>query len=322
MRADRLISILLLLQVNRQMTARELASRLEVSERTIHRDMDALSGAGIPVVAERGNGGGWSLMQHYRTNLTGLNKPEIQALFLTTPSKLLADLGLEKASDAATIKLLAALPAASRADAEYARQRIHIDLSGWSRTQESARALPVIQEAVWRSLRLKFKYDRGPGCEPVDRLVEPLGMVAKGSGWYLVANVEGQTRSYRVSRIIEAESADEPFQRPQGFDLAEYWAHSQEDFKARLPRFDAVFRVAEATIPRLAYAGRFARVEDVGPLDSDGFALVRIRFQFESEAAECALSFGPQVEVVDPPYLKERIVALAKSVLDFYEKKF
>src|ERR1051325_4713574 len=127
MRADRLLSIMLLLQVHRRLTARELANRLEVSERTIHRDMDALSGAGIPVFAERGSGGGWALMEEYRTNLTGLNKEEIQALFVMNSPRLLADLGLSKASDAAHIKLRAALPSMSRGDAEYARQRIHID---------------------------------------------------------------------------------------------------------------------------------------------------------------------------------------------------
>ena len=131
MRADRLVSIMLLLQVQRRITAAELAKRLEVSERTIHRDMDALSGAGVPVFAERGNGGGWSLMEAYRTNLTGLNHSEIQSLFVTNPPQLLSDLGLHQASQAALIKLLAALPSMSRRDAEQARQRIHIDTAGW-----------------------------------------------------------------------------------------------------------------------------------------------------------------------------------------------
>src|SRR5205085_10567172 len=131
MRADRLVSILLLLQLHGRMTARGLAERLEVSERTIHRDMEALSAAGVPVVAERGAGGGWALVDGYRTNLTGLNGAEIQSLFTATPTRLLSDLSLDKASDAAHVKLLAALPEASRALAEYARQRIHVDAAGW-----------------------------------------------------------------------------------------------------------------------------------------------------------------------------------------------
>src|SRR5215212_5054303 len=196
MRADRLLSIMLLLQVHRRLTARELANRLEVSERTIHRDMDALSGAGIPVFAERGSGGGWALMEEYRTNLTGLNKEEIQALFVMNSPRLLADLGLSKASDAARIKLRAALPSMSRDDAEYARQRVHIDATGWNRSEESILMLPTIQEAIWKERKLHILYERS-GCPATERLVDPLGLVAKGSVWYLVAGVEGETRSYR-----------------------------------------------------------------------------------------------------------------------------
>src|SRR5712692_1757631 len=135
MRADRLLSIVLLLQIHRRMTAHALAQRLEVSDRTIYRDMDALSAAGIPVYAERGTGGGCALLEAYRTNLTGLNEAEIQALFLTGPSRLLADLGLRSASEAALIKLLAALPSMSRRQAEYARQRIHVDVASWHHTE-------------------------------------------------------------------------------------------------------------------------------------------------------------------------------------------
>src|SRR5918998_1860903 len=135
MRADRLFSIVLLLQAHRLLTSRELAGRLEVSERTIHRDMEALSGAGIPVVAERGAGGGWSLLGEYRTSLTGLNEAEVQSLFVNKPSRLLADLNLEKAAEGAMLKLLAALPTVYRRGAEYARQRIYIDVSGWSRSE-------------------------------------------------------------------------------------------------------------------------------------------------------------------------------------------
>src|SRR5258708_39010288 len=150
MRADRLVSILLLLQVNRRTTARELAKRLEVSERTIHRDMDALGSAGVPVTAERGSGGGWGLMEAYKTNLTGLNHAEIQALFLTKPPQLLSDLGLHQASEGALIKLLAALPAMSRRDAEYARQRIHIDTAGWGNTPVGAASRPGLQAGIWQ----------------------------------------------------------------------------------------------------------------------------------------------------------------------------
>ena len=320
MRADRLLTIMLLLQVHRRLTARELASRLEVSERTIHRDMDALSGAGIPVFAERGSSGGWALMEEYRTNLTGLNKDEIQALFLINPSRLLADLGLNKASDAALIKLRAALPSVSRDDAEYARQRIHVDLTGWNHSQESIPHLPTLQKAIWQERRLRFQYERG-GCDVVERLCDPLGLVAKGSAWYLVAAVEGGVRNYRVSRVKNAEIVDEPCVRPKEFDLATYWEQSTASFKANLPRYQATVRVDPAILPRLYYGVRLGRIERVDSPDEDGWIKVAIRFDVEEVACEYVLSFGPQIEVLEPEALRERVINSAKSIIAFYDQK-
>jgi predicted DNA-binding transcriptional regulator YafY len=317
MRADRLLSILLLLQVHRRVTARALAARLEVSERTIHRDMEALSMAGVPVVAERGSNGGWSLMEEYRTNLTGLNKDEAQALFLMQPARVLADLGFDKASDAALIKLLAALPAAHRDDAEYARQRIHIDLGGWNRADESIACLPVIQQAIWQGRKLRLIYERGQ-CAAVERIVDPLGLVAKGSAWYLVAAVDGLLRSYRASRVAEATLLDEGFARPKDFDLAAYWQASTASFKASLPRYQATLRVAPEVLPRLGYAGRFARIEHTGEPDADGWSEVHVRFDVEEMAVEYALSFGACVEVLTPQTLRDKVIEMAQSVIAFY----
>src|SRR5205085_1264656 len=321
MRADRLLSILLLLQVHRRVTARALAARLEVSPRTIHRDMEALGMAGVPVVAERGSQGGWSLIEEYRTNLTGMSKDEAQALLLIQPARLLADLGLEKASDAALIKLLAALPAAHRDQAEYARQRVHVDLSGWHRTDETLACLPTIQQAIWQERKLRFVYERGPQCEAVERVVEPLGLVAKGSAWYLVAAAEGVPRSYRVSRVAEAALLDEPCARPKGFDLAAYWEASTASFKANLPRYEATLRVAPDVLPRLNFAGRFARVEHTGEPDANGWAEVRVRFDVEEMAVEYALSFGPRVEVVAPDALRDKVIEMARSVIAAFNRR-
>lgn len=311
---------MLLLQVNRRLTARAIAQRLEVSERTIHRDMEALSTAGIPVYAERGSSGGWSLIEEFRTNLTGLSKTEIQSLFLTGPSRLLADLGLEKASDAALIKLLASLPSTNRSDAEYARQRIHIDITGWNRPEEAIPLLQVVQEAIWKEHKLHFTYTRS-GCDDIERLVEPLGLVAKGSVWYLVAAIEGEIRNYRVSRISSAEIKDEKFTRPEGFDLATCWEKSNAEFKAQMPRYYATLRVAPDVVARMHIAGRFARVEKVGEAEEDGWIRVSMRFHMEWDASEYVLSFGPNVEVVEPESLKERVIKLAKSVIDFYDQR-
>jgi predicted DNA-binding transcriptional regulator YafY len=320
MRADRLLSIMLLLQVHRRITARELAKRLEVSERTIHRDMDALSGAGVPVFAERGSSGGWTLMEEYRTNLTGLNKDEIQALFLINPSRLLADLGLDKASDAAHIKLRAALPSVSRDDAEYARQRIHIDVLGWNRSEESVPILPTLQEAVWKERKLRLAYERD-GCEMVERLVDPLGLVAKGSAWYLVAGVEGDVRSYRASRVREARLMDEPSVRPEGFDLAAYWEQSTIRFKSNLPRYQVTVRANPVIVPRMHYATRYARIERVDLPDDEGWVKISIRFDVEEVAREYVLSFGSQIEVLEPEALRERVIESARSIVALYDQK-
>src|SRR5262249_4628511 len=244
MRADRLLSILLLLQVHRRMTARTLAARLEVSERTIHRDMMALSGAGVPVIAERGTGGGWRLLEEDRTNLTGLNEAEVQALFLAKPPRLLADLGLDKAAEAAVIKLLAAIPATARQGAEEVRQRIHVDVPGWRREEEAIPYLPILQEAIWQERRLRFTYGYEGGGISIERVADPLGLVAKGSVWYVVAAVEGELRTFRVSRVRGATLLDEPCRRPPNFDLAAYWERSTAEFAASFPRYPAIVRVA------------------------------------------------------------------------------
>jgi predicted DNA-binding transcriptional regulator YafY len=318
MRADRLLSILLLLQVHRRMTAAELARRLEVSERTIYRDMDALSAAGIPVFAERGAGGGWALLENYRTNLTGLNETEIQALFLTKPARLLADLGLQQAFDAALVKLLAALPPSwetARRGAEYARQRIYVDAGGAS--GEDVSALRTLQEAVWQERKLQFSYQRSDGSF-VERLADPLGLVARGSVWYLIAVVDGAIRTYRVSRVSAARVTDMPSIRLEGFDLATYWEQSRAEFKAQLPRYPIRVRADPAVLPRMWYAGRFSRIERVSAPDADGWVTVDVVFELAEDACEFALGFGPQMEVLEPAEVRAKVIAMAERTLAFY----
>lgn len=320
MRADRLLSIMLLLQLYRRLTAGELARRLEVSERTIHRDMEALSAAGVPVVSGRGAGGGWALVDGYRTNLTGLNSAEVQTLFAGLPPRLLADLDMGRDSDAAHVKLLAALPESARADAEYARRRVHVDVAGWGgAAEEAVPHLHTIQEAVWRGRRLFFTY--GDDCGGQDeRLVDPLGLVAKGGVWYLVARAGGgDARSYRVSRVRGARVSEEPCERPEGFDLAAFWAGSVARFKSGAPQFRATLRAHKSVLHLLPYAGRFSRVESSGEADAEGWAVVRMRFQFEEDAAGLALGFGTKVEVLEPEGLRGKVLGAAEEVVAFYK---
>ena len=320
MRADRLLSILLLLQVHRRMTARSLASRLEVSERTIHRDMEALSAAGVPVHAERGAHGGWVLPDGFRTDLTGLTEPEIRALFLATPARVLADLGLERASAAALVKLLAALPSIGRHDAEFVRRRIYVDAAGWRRGDEAVPCLPLLQDALWRDRKIRLAYRRAEG-EPVERLVDPLGLVAKGSLWYLVAGVGGEPRTYRVSRIQAVEILDEPSSRPPDFDLASFWARSSATFMAGLPRYPATVRIAPEALPRVWIPGSYAQVEHVGEPEADGWRTLRLLLETEPEACSYVLGFGPRMMVVEPAELRERVYAAAREVVASYERE-
>jgi predicted DNA-binding transcriptional regulator YafY len=310
---------MLLLQVNRRMTAAALARRLEVSERTILRDMEALGTSGVPVTAERGTGGGWSLLEPYQTRITGLNEAEIQALFLAKPARLLADLGLNQAAEAALIKLFATLPSLQRRGAEYARQRIYIDSGGWRQTPESVAWLPTLQEAVWEERQLALTYRRNDNTE-VARTVDPLGLVAKGNIWYLVAGVEAEIRSYRVSRVIAACPTGPACQRPPGFDLETYWKTSASEFQANLPAYRATVRVAPALLPRLSFSLRFARIEETGPPDPAGWVRMVIRFQTLQEACEHLLGFGPLAEALEPLELREKVIAGASNVLEFYAR--
>ncbi len=313
MRADRLFSIVLLLQANRRMTAGELAARLEVSERTVLRDMDALSAAGIPVIAERGASGGWRLIDGYQTKLTGLTPAEIQSLFFARPERLMSDLGLKQEAATAMLKLEAALPERARRDAEFARSRLHVDPRGWRDPGESIGALPVILAALWQDRRVRFTYHRQL-CEPAERSVDPLGLVAKGSTWYLVALSDGEPRTYRVSRIAAPVSLDEPSRRPAVFDLASYWDRSAVEFREQLPRYYATFR-AEPSVMRWArYRGW--RLEEETP---DGERIrIRLRFDAEEEARQFALSFGADIEVIEPSPLRDAVIAAAREIVNRY----
>jgi len=318
MRADRLLSILLLLQVHQRITARELAKRLEVSERTIHRDMESLGMAGIPITAERGTNGGWSLLEAYRTNLTGLNETEVQALFLSSSTRLLADLGLQKAADAALIKLLAAIPSVSRRNAEYVRQRIYIDATSWHATEDDdVSSLSILQDALWHERKLLLTYQRNDTVT-VERLVDPLGLIAKGSTWYLVAAINDELRTYRVSRIKCAILQEQTCVRPPDFDLAAYWTQSSSRFVAAMPRYPVTVRVAPAVLERVYYAGRYARIEHRDAPDADGW--IKLSLCFEAEPAACGslLGFGTQVEILEPEALRMKIIQLAEDMIAFY----
>jgi predicted DNA-binding transcriptional regulator YafY len=279
--------------------------------------MEALGSAGVPLYAERGKAGGWVLPEPFRTNLTGLTEVELQTLFLSTPSRLLADLGMKQASEAALIKLRATLPSGQRQGAEHARQRILVDPSGWKRAEEQVPALAALQQAVWQDRTVRLVYARGDGTT-VERLVEPLGLVAKGSLWYLIARVEDALRTYRVSRVQSAEITEDAFERPIDFDLAAYWEQSSADFVAALPRYPVTLRLPAEDVQMVARLGGRARVEELSEPDIDDMVTMRVRFDTEAEACGCVLSFGAGVEIIEPEALRARVFELAQAVLGRY----
>lgn len=245
MRADRLMSALLLLQGRGQMTGRELARKLEVSERTIHRDMEALSAAGVPVFAMRGARGGWQLDEDWRTQVPGLDEAELRALLMAQPRSL-GDKRLAAAADRAIGKLMAALPEPLRERASSISDRLYIDVTGWRGTTENLSMLAIVQDAVAQDRKLQFWYWRA-GRERVERTVDPLGLVAKGSTWYLYAGTDRGNRTYRISRMEDAKLLDAPSVRPPNFNLEAAWKISAEEFRDEVNReMEAARRVYEA----------------------------------------------------------------------------
>lgn len=319
MRADRLVSILLLLQSQGQMTAKELAEKLEVSERTIYRDMEALSGTGIPVLAERGKNGGWSLLENYRTNLTGLKESEIRALFVSPSTQLLDDLGLTHTSEEARNKLMASLPSIYRENAKDVWNRIHVDTSTWRRQKEKIVTFEILKNAIWKEKKLKIEYQRADG-KLTDRIVGPLGLVAKGSHWYFIAlKDDGEIRSYRASRIKSAIPMDEIFERPPDFNLAQYWKSSTKAFIGNLPKYEVWVEVSPSILPRLKWTDRFVQIVEVANGNREDWIRVKLSFETEDEAKGYILGFANQMKVIEPKELHNKILEMAEAVVAFYK---
>src|SRR3954466_10791397 len=241
MRATRLVSLLLLLQLRGQLTAQELASHFEVSIRTVHRDVESLAAAGVPVEAVRGPAGGYRLAGGYRTKLTGLTAAEAEALFVAPAPA--AELGLGGVLANARLKVLAALPAELQERATRAERYFHLDARGWFRAEDTVPHLPTIASATWHERRLSARYREGLGV--VQRTLDPLGLVLKGGAWYLVARRSAGMRVYRVSRFASVRPLQASIARPEEFELRRFWDEWSLDFEQRLARVDVAVRVAD-----------------------------------------------------------------------------
>jgi len=313
MRASRLLSILMLLQLRGRLTAEALAAEFEVSIRTIYRDIDQLSAAGVPVYADRGPGGGFALLDGYRTRLTGLTAQEAEALFLAGLPGPAADLGLGETMAAAQLKLLSALPAGWGADARRVSEAFHLDPADWYRRAEPVALLPQVARAIWDRRRIAIEYESWERL--VSRTLDPLGLVLKAGAWYLVARAGEDIRTYRVSAIQAFQAVEESFERPAGFDLAAHWAQSLERFEASLRTGEAQVRLSPQGVRRIARLGpaaaEAAAAAEEGP---DGWREVTLRVEAFDNAAVQLLALGRHIEVLGPPELRERIHALAVDV--------
>jgi predicted DNA-binding transcriptional regulator YafY len=320
MRADRLLSLLMLLQARGQMTARELARELHVSERTIYRDIDALCLAGVPVYGEPGPEGGFALVDSYRTTLTGLTEGEVRALFMLSIPAPLADLGVSQELRAALLKLSAALPDSRRHDEERVRQRFHLDSTWWRQGEERIPHLQTIHQAVWKDLLLTIVY-HPPFTAEIERLVAPYGLVAKAGVWYLVCARNDRFHVHLVSDLLDVRLSDQSFDRPADFDLAAFWEAWCAEYETMLSGFTATVRVAPELLPWLPrYFGHgiHAQIAQAGPPDAQGWVRLELSFQSFEAARDRILSFGRAVEVLEPRALRRSVLDYAEQIVALY----
>lgn len=313
MKADRLVALLLLLQSRQRASARLLAEQLEVSERTIYRDVDALSAAGVPVYAERGVTGGIVLSEGYRRALTFFSEDEVRALFVSGASPL-ADLGLERGLLQALEKLRGGLADVHRRAADESRSRIHLDQRRWNQPEPSRELLTALRRAVWDDRRLRLRYEDRTR-KTTTRLVDPLGLVSKAGVWYLVARSADELRSFRVDRIRGAQTMAERFTRPADFDLERHWAESSA-------RFAEASRSADCVVTLRARNDALERIMSYWPAEivsgADDESLVRVTFPGSEIALFQAMAWSDAATLLEPSELRATIVARVQSALERY----
>lgn len=334
MRASRLLSILLLLQARGRMSAHELAGELEVSVRTIYRDVESLGVAGVPIYADRGPTGGYQLIGGYRTQLTGLSGDEAEALFLAGMPTAAAELGLGATLASAQLKLLAALPPTVRASAARVRERFHLDAPAWFQMVDETPYLTAVAAAVWRQSPLRVRYLRAGRAGERQRMLEPLGLVLKSGVWYLVARasddaapaVDGRAsdnlRVYRVSRILDLEPLEGRFERPVDFDLEAYWREWSAEFERRLYRGEAVVRLAPRIFAALerhfSPLAAQAAAASAGPPDADGWRAVTLPIESIEYTVIDLLRLGADAEIVTPTELRARMTEIVDALAARY----
>jgi predicted DNA-binding transcriptional regulator YafY len=309
--------MLLMLQVKGRITAQALADEFDVSIRTVYRDIDQLSAAGVPVYADRGPGGGFALLDGYRAKLTGITKAEAETLSIAGLAGAASDLGLSEQLRAAQLKLVTALPDAAP-DSSRIGSRVHVDPVGWYQRPSPTPWLTTLAGAVWDQKRVTMQYNNWSGRDDHEgaRVRDPLGLVLKGGEWYLVTRVRTQLRTYRVSSITQLTVHDETFERPDDFDLREEWNAAVAVFEKSLLKYTARLRVSPEGMTRLHRLGAAAveQAQIMPPSGSDGWREVSLPVEQFSFAAEQLLGFASHVQVLEPPELRERLRTLGEQI--------
>ncbi|MFF5077491.1 helix-turn-helix transcriptional regulator [Actinoplanes sp. NPDC000266] len=320
MRAARLIRMALLVQSSPGLTAAALARELEVSERTVIRDAQALQEAGVPIRSELGRGGGYHLTPGYRTRLTTLHPTEAETLFLSGLPSALRDLGLADAAGAARLKLSATLIPSVRAAAESSVRRFHLDAPAWFREPSAPAVLPELARAVWSDHTVELTYARPGRDGTVTRLLEPYGLVLKAGVWYVVCRVpDGAWRTYRADRVT-ATGAGEPFDRDPDFDLAAHWEAGAAEFARAMLRTTVTLRTTEAGLRRLRAVADPARVASATGPDADGRVTVELPVESEEVAFGQLVGLSATVEVLAPEGLRALFREHAQALSGLYQR--
>lgn len=321
MLASRLLSLLMLLQSRGRMSAPALAHQLEVSVRTVYRDIDSLSAAGVPVYGDPGRNGGYQLRDGWRTQLTGLTPGEAQALFFTGLPGPAKALGMGEAAASAHLKLMAALPGDWQADAARVGTRFHLDPVDWFRDAAPADHLREVAQAVWHEQRLRMRYESW--TEVAEREIEPLGLVLKAGAWYVVARRGRVARTYRLTSMHEVQVLKQHFKRPREFDLAAYWVEATQRFEAGVYRDFATLRASAAGLKRLrGFSPVVAQAvqRTAGKPDATGWVSVTVPIESVDHAAREMLKLGADAEVLEPAELRQRMAQTARATLALYER--
>jgi predicted DNA-binding transcriptional regulator YafY len=315
MRASRLLSILILLQLRGRLTAEYLAEEFEVSVRTIYRDIDALSASGIPVYGDSGPGGGFQLLDGYRTKLTGLDPDETEAMLLIGLPGAAQAMGLGNAATRARNKLLVALPRAGSDHANRIAGRFHLDTADWYRAARPTPSLVKVARAVFDRQLLAMTYQSWTARR--DWRVEPYGLVLKAGNWYLVANGREKIRNFNVADILSVDVLPDRFIPPAEFDLATWWSESERSFEKRIRPRTAILRASPTGLQRLRLLGTFAgeAVAKASPADNDGWHIVELPLETIESAAPTLLGIGPEIDIIAPATLGAEIARLARLVL-------